>query len=224
MAAAHATGRARDLDNATIAVIEAMHAQGRYREAHESYGDLVRRHQPRAFRIAWRYLRDTADADEAVQDAFVRAYLYLPSFRREMPFDVWMNRILINRCLDGLKTRRRRGQLVATSPEPPSGKRDFWEGVADSRPSPEDQLLMRERRQQLAGLLTRLSARQRSVLMLSHCEGLTSSEVSALTGWNTSTVRVHLFRGLRNLRAFLRAADVSRAQASRKAFQEGKTG
>jgi RNA polymerase sigma-70 factor (ECF subfamily) len=101
-------------------------------------------------RIAWRYLRDAADADEAVQDAFVRAYLYLPSFRREMPFDLWLNRILINRCLDGLKTRRRREQLVAT----PNPVRQTSFGMGGRLAITRRKLLLRERRQKLAGLLT----------------------------------------------------------------------
>jgi RNA polymerase sigma-70 factor (ECF subfamily) len=75
--------------------------------------------------------------------------------------------------------------------------------VAGGGPSPEDQLLARERRQKLADALARLPERQRSVFMLSHYEGCTSREVSALTGLNESTVRVHLFRAIRRLRALL---------------------
>ena len=67
-----------------------------------------RRHQRRAARIAYHYLRDSAEADEAVQDAFVKAYQHLASFREELPFDVWFTRILINGCLDRIKARTRR--------------------------------------------------------------------------------------------------------------------
>ena len=69
--------------------------------------------------------------------------------------------------------------------------------------SPEDQLLARERRERLAQALSKLPERQRSVFMLSHYEGCTSREVSALTGLNESTVRVHLFRAIRKLRTLL---------------------
>ena len=65
-------------------------------------------------------------------------------------------------------------------------------------------MLGRERRQKLAAALARLPERQRSVFMLSHYEGCTSREVSALTGLNESTVRVHLFRAIRRLRTLLR--------------------
>jgi RNA polymerase sigma-70 factor (ECF subfamily) len=88
-------------------------------------------------------------------------------------------------------------------PESPHGQREFAERVAGPGISPEDQLLGRERRQKLAAALARLPERQRSVFMLSHYQGFTSREVSALTGLNESTVRVHLFRAIRRLRTLL---------------------
>ena len=180
-----------------------MQADGRHAEARERYSELVGRHQRRASRIAFHYLRDAAEADEAVQDAFVKAYQHLNSFREELPFEVWFTRILINGCLDRIKARNRREKWVAPMPDGPTGERDFGERVAGGGPSPEEHLLARERRETLARALARLPERQRSVFMLSHYEGCTSREVSALTGLNESTVRVHLFRAIRKLRALL---------------------
>ena len=88
-------------------------------------------------------------------------------------------------------------------PDGPGGERDFAERTPGSGPSPEEQLLRRERRQALAKALAKLPDRQRSVFMMSHYEGCTSREVSAITGLNESTVRVHLFRAIRKLRALL---------------------
>jgi len=190
-------------DAATIAAIKALHAQGRCTDAQDVYGPIVRRHQRRALRIAYRLLRDAADADEAVQDAFVKAYAHLPGFRSELAFQPWFTRILINSCLDRIKSRRRRNRWLSPISEPSPGERNFWDDVVGSHVSPEDQILARERRRNLADALGRLPKRQRSVILLSHCDGLTSSEVSALTGWNPSTVRVNLFRGLRTLRVLL---------------------
>ena len=161
------------------------------------------RHQRRAARIAFHYLRDSAESDEAVQDALVKAYSHLSSFREELPFEVWFTRILINGCLDRIKARTRRERWLVPMPESPHGQRDFTDRVASSGPSPEDLVLGRERRKKLAAALARLPERQRSVFMLSHYEGCTSREVSALTGLNESTVRVHLFRAIRRLRTLL---------------------
>ena len=145
----------------------------------------------------------------------MKAYQHLASFREELPFDVWFTRILINGCLDRIKARTRRERWLL----PMSGTRQSHRGAAGGRrargtgpdrtrrrragSSPEQALLGRERRRQIADALAKLPERQRSVFVLSHVEGRTSREVSALTGLNESTVRVHLFRAIRKLRTLL---------------------
>src|SRR5712691_9633525 len=66
---------------------------GRWNDARERYGDLVAQHQRRASRLAYYYLRDAAEADEAVQDAFVKAFAHIVSYREAWPFEVWFTRI-----------------------------------------------------------------------------------------------------------------------------------
>jgi RNA polymerase sigma-70 factor (ECF subfamily) len=205
---------AREADAAAASAVKASQAGGQLEEARERYSELVARHQRRASRIAYHYLRDAAEADEAVQDAFVKAYQHLASFREELPFDVWFTRILINGCLDRIKARTRRerwllpmsgkaGGRTAAPGEGTAAERDLTERVPAGGLSPEQTLLGRERRREIATALAKLPERQRSVFVLSHVEGRTSREVSALTGLNESTVRVHLFRAIRKLRTLL---------------------
>jgi RNA polymerase sigma-70 factor, ECF subfamily len=204
MTGARAAGPApREADSAAASAVKALQAEGRHAEARERYTELVVRHQRRASRIAYHYLRNSADTDEAVQDAFVKAYSHLSTFREELPFEVWFTRILINGCLDRIKARTRRERWLLPMPDSGSGDRGFAERTPGRGPSPEDLVLARERRQKLASALARLPDRQRSVFMLSHYEGCTSREVSAITGLNESTVRVHLFRAIRKLRGLL---------------------
>jgi RNA polymerase sigma-70 factor (ECF subfamily) len=187
--------------------VKALRAEGRHAEARERFAEVVARHQRRASRIAYHYLRDAAEADEAVQDAFIKAYSHLASFREELPFEVWFTRILVNGCLDRIKARTRRERWIVSMPETTGGDRDLAERMPGHGPSPEDQLLAKERRERLAEALAELPERQRSVFMLSHYEGCTSREVSAITGLNESTVRVHLFRAIRKLRSLLAEGD-----------------
>jgi RNA polymerase sigma-70 factor (ECF subfamily) len=215
---------AREADAIAASAVKALQAAGGQAEARERYAELVARHQRRAGRIAYHYLRDGAEADEAVQDAFVKAYQHLATFREELPFDVWFTRILINGCLDRIKarTRRERWLVPMSSRTAPGGdgtssERDVTDRVPATGLSPEETLLGRERRREIAAALSRLPERQRSVFVLSHVEGRTSKEVSALTGLNESTVRVHLFRAIRKLRALL-APD---ATAARDAAAQG---
>lgn len=193
----------READGAAASAVKAMQAEGRHAEARERFAELVSRHQRRASRIAFHYMREAAEADEAVQDAFMKAYSHLSSFREELPFEVWFTRILINGCLDRIKARKRRQRWIAQMPESPGGERDFLERTAGHGPSPEDLLVAGERRRALSKALARLPERQRSIFLLCHYEGCTSREVGALTGLNESTVRVHLFRAIRRLRTLL---------------------
>ena len=205
---------AREADAAAASAVKALQAGGQLDTARERYAELVARHQRRASRIAYHYLRDSAEADEAVQDAFVKAYQHLGSFREELPFDVWFTRILINGCLDRIKARTRRerwllpmsgkpGSRTAAATDGGPSERELTDRVAAGGLSPEQALLGRERRREIATALSKLPERQRSVFVLSHVEGRTSREVSALTGLNESTVRVHLFRAIRKLRTLL---------------------
>jgi RNA polymerase sigma-70 factor, ECF subfamily len=195
---------AREADARVAVDVKVLQAAGRLEAARERFAELVARHQRRAARIAFHYLRDAADADEAVQDAFVKSYMHLGTFREELPFEVWFTRILINGCLDRLKARRRRERWLAPPVLDSQGaERDPAEYLASQGISPEEHLLAAERRRHLLGALAKLPERQRLVFMLSHFEGRSSREVSALTGLNESTVRVHLFRAIRRLRTLL---------------------
>lgn len=201
----------READSAAASAVKALQAEGRHAEARERFTELVVRHQRRAARIAFHYLRDAAEVDEAVQDAFIKAFSHLASFREELPFEVWFTRILINGCLDRIKARTRRERWLVPMPHSGDSDRGLAERTPGHGPSPEDQLLAKERRERLAAALGRLPERQRSVFMLSHYEGFTSREVSGITGLNESTVRVHLFRAIRKLRSLLAEGTIANA-------------
>src|ERR1044071_1836607 len=137
---------AKEIDARIAVDVRTLQAAGRLPEAREHFGELVGRHQRRAARIAFHYLRDAADADEAVQDAFVKAYMHLGTFREELPFEIWFTRILINGCLDRLKARRRRERWIAPPVVDAYGtERDPGEYLPAHGPSPEEQVLSNER-------------------------------------------------------------------------------
>lgn len=172
--------------------------------ARDAFGDLVKLEQRRASRLAYYVLRNAADADEAVQDAFVKVFGHLASYREEIPFEIWFTRILINGCLDRRKARQRRERwttdglgdyrdLERHTPRP-----DLASG-----PTPEQRLLSKERQRQIGEAVQKLPDRQRLVFLLSQYDGRTPQEISVLTGLNESTIRVHLFRALRKLRSSL---------------------
>jgi RNA polymerase sigma-70 factor (ECF subfamily) len=192
-----------DEDSRIAAEVKALVRDGHLATARDRYGELVGRQQRRASRIAYHFLRDAADADEAVQDGFLKVFSHIESFREDLPFEVWFTRILINGCLDRQKARRRRARWIVPVPEAKAGERSWVESVPTRGASPEESLLRRERRAQIAEAVGKLPERQRTIFLLCHYEGCSSKEVSTITGLNESTVRVHLFRAVRKLRSLL---------------------
>ena len=189
-------------DDTRLAVaIRELVERGNMDEARERFGELVALHQRRASRIAYQYLRDAAEADEAVQDAFVKVFSHITSYREAWPFEVWFTRILINGCLDRRKAQMRRDRWMAGAEV--SSADEARVSAASPEPDPEHRLLARERRARIASAIDRLDGRQRTVFMLSHYGDCTPREISAMTGLNESTVRVHLFRAVRKLRGLL---------------------
>jgi RNA polymerase sigma-70 factor, ECF subfamily len=177
--------------------------RGEMDEARERFGALVAQHQRRASRIAYQYLRDAAEADEAVQDAFVKVFAHISQYREAWPFEVWFTRILINGCLDRRKARARRDRWFVPANDATSVDDFRISTAATADPSPEARVLARERRSNLAAAIDRLDGRQRTVFMLCHYGDCTPREVAAMTGLKESTVRVHLFRAARKLRGLL---------------------
>jgi RNA polymerase sigma-70 factor, ECF subfamily len=189
-------------EDSRIAIdIRGLVERGAMDDARERFGELVALHQRRASRIAYHYLRDAGDADEAVQDAFFKVFSHITSYREAWPFEVWFTRILVNGCLDRRKAKARRDRWFVDTEV--TSADEARASAAGPSTDPERRLLARERRAKIAAAIDRLDGRQRTVFMLCHYGDCTPREVSAVTGLNESTVRVHLFRAARKLRGLL---------------------
>ncbi|HEY3160796.1 MAG TPA: sigma-70 family RNA polymerase sigma factor [Vicinamibacterales bacterium] len=199
-AGAAAAPAALSRDSQLAAEIKGLVAGGERDAARERYGELVARQQRRAVRIAYQYLRDVHDADEAVQDAFIKVFMHITSYREDLPFEVWFTRILVNACLDLRKSRSRRLRwavpMSSTGDVPPADP-------AALEPSAEQRLVSRERANEITAAVESLPARQRTVFTLCHVAEQTTAEVSQALGLSEATVRVHLFRAIRKLRRLL---------------------
>jgi RNA polymerase sigma-70 factor (ECF subfamily) len=190
--------------------VKAFVLSGEMDKAHEAFADLVAAQQRQASRLALYLLRDVSDADEAVQDAFVKVFTHITTYREDLSFEAWFTRILANTCRDRKKARRRRErwELSGMDDHPEYGSR--VERAVSHAPSPEDLVLGAETRRTVMTAIDALPARQRTVLLMCHVEGQSPREVGILTGLNESTVRVHLFRALRKLKAVLEGSRVRR--------------
>jgi RNA polymerase sigma-70 factor (ECF subfamily) len=208
-----AATRARSVGSQLAGEIKALVLAGDRDAARERFAGLVASQQRRAVRIAYQYLRDAYDADEAVQDAFVKVFTHITTYREELPFEVWFTRILVNGCLDMRKSRARR--LRWALPMPGTGERPAPDPVAP-QPSPEQVLVAGERGQAIAQAVDQLPDRQRTVFTLCHVAEHSTAEVSQALGLSEATVRVHLFRAVRKLRKLLGTASTTDAAVGRR--------
>jgi RNA polymerase sigma-70 factor, ECF subfamily len=190
-------GRVDSADSRVARDIKSLVGTGDLAAAHERFGDLITLHQRRACRIAMAYLGNPADADEAVQDAFVKVFRHIATYREDLPFDQWFTRILINRCIDRQRSRARRDLRLVPLAEATA--------QAAGRPheSPERKVMARQWRQAVRAAVAKLPDRQRAVFTLCQYGGRTPAEVALVLGMREATVRVHLFRAVHRLRSAL---------------------
>jgi RNA polymerase sigma-70 factor (ECF subfamily) len=163
-----------------------------------AYEELVRRHQDVAFRVAVLIAGNAADAQDAAQEAMVKAYYALDRFRLDAPFRPWLLRIVANEARNRRRSAGRREQLeLAVSSERSSG---------DAAPSPEESALAHERQSALIAALNRLGDADREVIAHRYLLELSEAETAEVLGCRVGTVKSRLSRALQRLRAELPSA------------------
>jgi RNA polymerase sigma factor (sigma-70 family) len=157
----------------------------------DDYEQLVREHQVIAFRTAYVITGSAADAEEVVQDAFVKAYRARGRFREGSPFRPWLLTIVANEARNRRRSmaRRARFELHLTEERP----------SADAAPSPEAALLVREERAQLLAAIDTLGEEQRQAVACRYLLGLSERETAAVLGCRPGTVKSRLSRALARL-------------------------
>ena len=160
-----------------------------------AYEELVRRYQQVAARTAYLAAGLTADAEDAVQEAFVKAYYALPRFRGDAPFRPWLLAIVANEARNRRKSAARRERLaLRAGQDRPSG---------DAAPSPEVAALEEEERTILIEAVNRLREQDRMVIGYRYFLGLSERETASALGVPAGTVKSRLARALRRLRDVL---------------------
>ena len=154
----------------------------------EAFAVLVSRHKRRVFGIAARFARNAQELDDLAQDIFIRAYKSLSGFRGDAPFEHWISRIAVRKCYDLLRRRRREAVFVPL------------EGL---QPVSRDTFEAEHSREVLQFALGRMKAAERLVITLLELEEKSVREVSGLTGWSESNVKVRAHRARQALKRIL---------------------
>jgi RNA polymerase sigma-70 factor, ECF subfamily len=164
----------------------------------DAFGDLVVRYQDRLFNTLLRIAGSREDAADAVQDAFVQAYLKLESFRGDAQFFTWLYRIAMNMALSRRRRRRPAGSLEAA-------KSSAGEEPMDAAAGPDSRLLATERAEQVQSALADLGEQHRKILVLRELEGCSYEVIADILELPVGTVRSRLFRARLQLREKLRS-------------------
>jgi RNA polymerase sigma-70 factor (ECF subfamily) len=160
-----------------------------------AYGELVERYREVAFRAAYLIARNAADAEDAAQDAFVKAYYALGRFRSSEPFRPWLLRIAANEARNRRRSAGRRDRLALRLME--------RRGPGDAAPSPDAAAIRGESRAELLAALESLPERDRLVIGCRYLLDLSEAETAAALGVRPGTVKSRLSRALTRLRAAL---------------------
>jgi len=173
-----------------------------------AFEELVRQYDGPVLRLAYHMTRSEQDAQDIYQEAFLKAYRNIGSFRFECSFYTWIYRIVTNLCLDQLRKRQVRKEDSGIVTDSEGETFDMLDQVADVRPgaSPEKDLMRRELGNRIAKALERLTPRERMVFEMKHYQGLKLRTIGEILNTTEETAKNTLFRGTQKLRAALKDA------------------
>ncbi len=166
----------------------------------DAFRTLVERHSRSVFRLVYRMTGNMQDAEDLVQETFIKAFKSLGGFEERAHFGSWLYRIAVNCFLDWRRRRRVHEELdeeIEPRMEPGAS------GYAAHRSSSEQMLLSMELRQRVEAGLDELSPKERTAFVLRHFEGMSIAEIGRLLNLDTSAAKHSVFRAVQKMRRVL---------------------
>jgi RNA polymerase sigma-70 factor (ECF subfamily) len=180
----------------------------------DAYRILVERHSQNVFRLAYRMTGNRHDAEEVVQEAFLRAYQKLGQFEARANFGTWVYRIAANYAIDRMRQRRKEeARKVEPSGHEEGTENDPVSLIQDAAPTPERLTQSLELRKHLQIALAALSESERTAFVMRHWEGCGIEEIAAVLKTNSGAAKNTVFRAVQKLRQALQPLVGRGAQA-----------
>ena len=159
---------------------------------------LIIRYQSRVFGMARKYFRNESDAEDVVQAIFTKTFQKLSSYKGTAPFEHWFMRLSLNACYDALRRKRNRPDQTISDM---LFDDESWQDRLSNIPDASDRVGLEEARELVYTVLGQISDRARIVLTLQELEGRSIREITEITGWSESLVKVQAFRARKEMRA-----------------------
>lgn len=160
----------------------------------QAFARLVEAYQSAVYNLAYRMLSDSGEAEDAAQEAFIRAYRHLGSYDVTRSFKTWLLSITSNHCIDRIRKRR----LIWLSLD---DILPIHPALASTEPDPEEAAVERERSAMIQKMLAELSPEHRAVIVLHYWYAMSCAEIAETLGTTESTVKSRLFRARQSLAA-----------------------
>lgn len=167
----------------------------------EAFRALVERHSRAVYRLAYRMTGSSHDAEDVVQETFLRAYRQLARFESRANFGTWVHRIAVNCSIDLIRSRPHRESAHDGADLEQFGA--AVESTDSNGTSPERLMLSTEVQERIGEAMSGLSRMERAAFMLRHLEGRSIDEISRSLGLKTNATKHSIFRAVRKMRAAL---------------------
>jgi len=185
-------GQMEDADLAAVARVRSGDSDG--------FRTLVERHSRGVFRIAYRITGNEADAEDVVQEAFLRAYRQLDRYELRSSFGTWVSRIAANYALDLVRSKRRN---VERQPLADEQGESLFDRIRSGEPDQERLLLSAEVRKRFDQTMAALSHQERTAFEMRHFDGMSIEQIGSVLNLGDSAAKNSIFRAVRKLRAAL---------------------
>lgn len=167
-----------------------------------AFEELVKANQKNVYNLALKLMKNREDASDAAQEAFLKAYLKLPSFRGDSRFSVWLYRLTYNTCIDMLR-KSQQGNVVPLNREGEDGEERELD-IEDESAGPEEIYERNETRSLIRREMKRLPEEQYRVLVMREITGMSYSEIANAVSVNEGTVKSRIFRARSRLAELLK--------------------
>lgn len=165
-----------------------------------AYDELMQRYEKKVYALCFRMAGNPDDAADLAQEAFLKAFRALPSFKGESQFSTWLYRIVANTCLDERRKMANRPALVSLDKPLDTGKGKLALTLPDNTPDPLTTALAGELHEEIGRLLEKLPQEQRIVLVMRDLEEYSYEEIAQILGLSMGTVKSRINRARSRLR------------------------
>ncbi len=169
----------------------------------DAMGELMGRYTSKAYQIAYSILGNKDDAEEVTQDAFVRIYRALSSFRGDSEFSTWMYRIVVNQARNKYRWNKRRGSHLTVSVDRETKTNDGSTrsfDLADTGKTPDNEVIFREWEGEIAEEIKKLPEVNREALLLRNVKNLSYEQIASLLNCKVGTIKSRISRAREELR------------------------